>query len=65
MSERIPAIILKAIRLEDSLSSQLRGYGEVDPMVERYLDPALKEMARVLNTLASALEHSSHSTQRR
>ena len=25
------------------IDAQLRGYGEVDPMVERYLDPALKK----------------------
>jgi hypothetical protein len=47
----------EAIRIEDSLSSQLRGYGHVDVSVVEHLDPALKEMAQMLGALASALEH--------
>lgn len=55
----------EAIRIEDSLSSQLRGYGEVHPTVARHLDPALKEMAQMLTALASGLEHHSQSTRQR
>ena len=55
----------EAIRIEDSLSSQLRGYGEVDSTVAEHLDPALKEMAKTLSALASALERHSHSASKR
>jgi hypothetical protein len=55
----------EAIRVEESLSSQLRGYGEVHPSVPRYLDPALKEIAQLLTKLSSNLEHLSQSTQGR
>ena len=55
----------EAIRLEDSLSSQLRGYGEVDPSVAEHLDPALKEMARTLGALSAALQDHSHSASKR
>lgn len=49
----------EAIRLEDSLSSQLRGYGVVDPSVVEHLDPALKQMAQALGALGSILgDHS-------
>lgn len=55
----------EAIRIEDSLSSQLRGYGEVDPTVSRHLDPALKEVAQTLGELARVLDHHSHARQKR
>jgi hypothetical protein len=45
----------EAIRIEDSLSPQLRGYGEVHDSVARHLDPVLAEMARTLGALAAAL----------
>jgi hypothetical protein len=45
----------EAIRIEDSLSHQLRGYGAVDPSVARHLDPILKDLASLLSELASAL----------
>ena len=55
----------EAIRIEDSLSSQLRGYGDVDPSVVEHLDPALMELAHTLSALASTLDHHSHSTSKR
>jgi len=55
----------EAIRVEDSLASQLRGYGEVDPSVAQHLDPALKHIAQTLSALASALEHHSRSASKR
>lgn len=47
----------EAIRLEDSLSPQLRGYGALDPSVPEQLDPIINEMARELNGLVAALHH--------
>jgi hypothetical protein len=55
----------EAIRIEESLSSQLRGYGEVHPSVAHYLDPALKEMAQLLTALTSSLEQHSRSMPKR
>ena len=54
----------EAIRIEDSLSSKLRGYGAVHPSVAEHLDPALAQMAKTLSALASALQHHSRSTHR-
>src|SRR5690242_12205639 len=39
------ALTSEAIRLEDSLSPQLQGYGTLDPTVEQYVDPILSQMA--------------------
>jgi hypothetical protein len=47
----------EAIRLEDSLSPQLRGYGALDPSVPEQLDPIIQGMARELNALVAALHH--------
>lgn len=47
----------EAIRLEDSLSPQLRGYGALDPSVPEQLDPIIQNMARELNELVAALHH--------
>jgi hypothetical protein len=44
----------EAIRVEDSLSRNLRGYGDVDPSVARLLDPILTGIARTLKDLAAA-----------
>jgi hypothetical protein len=46
----------EAVRFEDSLASQMRGYGTVDPSVEQHLDPRLEDMARTLNVLAKSLK---------
>ncbi len=44
------------VRLEDSLSSGLRGYGAVDPTLPEIMDPALLRLASSLDHLASALK---------
>lgn len=46
----------EAVRFEDSLASQMRGYGSVDASVEQHLDPRLDDIARTLNALASSLK---------
>lgn len=45
----------EAIRVEDSLSPQLRGYGHVDPSVHQHLDPLLIDITASLTELAAAL----------
>ena len=45
----------EAVRLEDSFSSHLRGYGSVDGSVATTLDPALAALAGSLRTLSAAL----------
>lgn len=54
----------EAIRLEDSLSGQLRGYGEVDQSVVMHLDPVLEEMADTLSALAGALKRPPNSPRK-
>ena len=49
----------EAIRLEDSLSSQLQGYGVVHQSVPARLDPVIQAMAHTLNQLAATLHHQS------
>ena len=46
----------EAVRFEDSLASQMRGYGQVDPSLEQHLDPRLEDIARTLEALASSLK---------
>lgn len=48
----------EAVRFEDSLASQMRGYGQVDSSMVEHLDPRLADIARVLNALASSLRAS-------
>jgi len=50
------ALTTDAVRVEDSLSSQMRGYGAVDASVAERLDPALLRLADSLESLASALK---------
>jgi hypothetical protein len=45
----------EAVRLEDSFSSHLRGYGSVDETVAHALDPALDALAGSLRTLSASL----------
>ena len=45
-----------AVRVQDSLASQMRGYGAVDPSVAERLDPALLRLAESLQHLGSALK---------
>jgi hypothetical protein len=55
----------EAIRLQDSVSSQIRGYGEVDPSVARQLDPILADIARTLSGLSAEVRtHSRRSADR-
>jgi hypothetical protein len=59
MSRRrtISAILTaEAVRFEDSLASQMRGYGSVDSSVVQHLDPRLEDIARTLKVLASFLK---------
>ena len=46
----------EAVRFEDSLASQMRGYGPVDSSVAQHLDPRLEAIARNLLTLALTLK---------
>lgn len=46
----------EAIRLEDSLSPQLQGYGVVHQSVPERLDPVIQAMAQTLNQLAATLQ---------
>ena len=46
----------EAVRFQDSLASQMRGYGSVDSSVVQHLDPRLEDIARTLNALASTLK---------
>jgi hypothetical protein len=50
------ALTTDAVRLQDSLASQMRGYGAVDPSVAERLDPALLRLAESLQHLGSALK---------
>jgi hypothetical protein len=45
-----------AIRIEDSLASQMRGYGTVDPSIAERLDPALMRLAGSLQALSAMLK---------
>lgn len=47
----------EAIRLEDSLSPQLRGYGALHASVPEQLDPVIERMAGELSGLVAALHH--------
>ena len=46
----------EAVRIEDSLGAQMRGYGLVDPSVPQHLDPQLVGIAHTLNALAASLK---------
>jgi hypothetical protein len=50
------ALTNDAVRLQDSLSPQMRGYGAVDASVAERLDPALLRLAESLQHLGSALK---------
>ncbi len=53
----------EVVRIEDSLSRELRGYGDVHASVPQQLDPALDDIANTLSALASALAHIPRPTQ--
>jgi hypothetical protein len=50
------ALTTDSVRLQDSLSPQMRGYGAVDASVAERLDPALLRLAESLQHLGSALK---------
>jgi len=50
------ALTTDSVRLQDSLSPQMRGYGAVDASVAERLDPALLRLAESLRHLGSALK---------
>jgi hypothetical protein len=54
---RVIAVTLnsEAIRVQESVSSHLRGYGDVHPSVTQHLDPILTNIAQTLNALATAV----------
>lgn len=55
-ARRIQALlVISIVRIEDSFSGKLRGYGKVDPSVAQHLDPALKEIRAMLSELAALL----------
>jgi hypothetical protein len=45
----------EAVRIEDSFSTHLRGYGQLDPSVAEHVDPALERLAGDLQRLAASL----------
>jgi hypothetical protein len=49
------ALTSDVVNIEDSASTQLRGYGSVDPSVVELLDPALSALAHSLSGLARGL----------
>ena len=49
-------LVTEIVRIEDSLSGGLRGYGEVDPRVRGVLDPMLQGVIRELQKVRGVLE---------
>ena len=49
-------LVTEIVRIEDSLSKGLRGYGEVDPRVHSELDPMLQNVITELQRIRGALE---------
>jgi hypothetical protein len=45
----------EAVRIEDSFSSHIRGYGQLDPSVGEHVDPALERLAGSLQRMAASL----------
>ena len=45
----------EVVRIEDSFSTHLRGYGQLDPSVARHVDPALDRLAGSLQRMAASL----------
>jgi hypothetical protein len=45
----------EAVRIEDSFSTHLRGYGHLDPSIAEHVDPALERLAGDLQRLAASL----------
>jgi len=54
-SRRLQALLLASIvRMEDSTSDRIRGYGAVDESVKREVDPALRRMHATLERMLAA-----------
>lgn len=51
-------LIAELVRLEDSTSKGLRGYGSVDPRVEHLIDPRLQALHNLLAAMLARLAHS-------
>lgn len=51
-------LVAELVRLEDSASKGLRGYGSVDPRVEHLIDPRLQTLHILLATMLARLGHS-------
>jgi hypothetical protein len=45
----------ETVRIEDSFSTHLRGYGQLDPSVAEHVDPALDRLVGALQRLAASL----------
>jgi len=45
----------ETVRLQDSLSRGLKGYGALDPRAPDVIDPALRELIALLGTMLQAL----------
>jgi hypothetical protein len=45
----------EAVRIEDSFSTHLRGYGELDRSIAEHVDPALERLAGSLQRMAASL----------
>lgn len=53
-------LIAEMVRLEDSLSPALKGYGTLDPNAPDVIDPALRELLALLATMLRALDAQPH-----
>jgi hypothetical protein len=49
-------LVTEIVRIEDSLATGLRGYGQVDSRVREQLDPLLQELMRELHAMKAVLE---------
>jgi hypothetical protein len=45
----------ETVRLQDSLSRALKGYGALDPRAPEVIDPALRELIALLGSILRAL----------
>lgn len=52
----LPLLITSVMRVEDSTSDKLRGYGAVHPSVARAVDPVVREIHDGLAAVAAELE---------
>ena len=53
-------LVTEIVRIEDSLATGLRGYGQVDSRVREQLDPMLQELMRELHAMKGILEERHH-----